>query len=155
MRKWGLYAALLAAVALLGLKGKSGEDVGELQPVQLLAVEYTAGVVHLQTDTGLEGRGKSISKALADLQTAAYGKVFLDTADYLLVRENALSYIEEIAPYLRPSCSLCCYTGDVEPAEGATYLQYHIPELTLGRYQAEKQKIPRLTAKEGRMELVQ
>jgi hypothetical protein len=155
MKKWGLYAVLFLGVALLGVRGTKGEDVGKLQPVQLIAVEYTEEKVLLRTDTGHEGRGKNVDQALADLESAAYGKVFLDTADYLLIRKNALPVVNALSSHLRPSCALCRFTGEVELADAAKFLQYHIPELTLGKYQAEEQEIPILVSREGRMELVQ
>lgn len=155
MKKVLLYLVLIAAVIFLGEKGNGSEEVGQLQPVQLIMAQWTGGELQLTTDTGHSGTGGNVKKALNDMNEAASGRLFLDTADYLLISKNSLFVLEELSGYLRPSCAVCQLDGNVEPAEAAEYLSYHIPELTLAMYEAGERTIPVLSSKEGRMKLEQ
>ena len=153
MKKVALYLALIAAVAFLGKEGSHGENVGDLLPVQLVLAQWTEGELQLVTDTGYTGAGDSVEEALADMNEAASGKIFMDTADYLLIRKNALIHLDELSDYLRPSCAVCLVTGSVDLSEAAEYLSYHIPMLSLAMYRAGERTLPNLTSAEGRMKL--
>lgn len=155
MKKWGVYLVLIAAVIFFGRSDRSGEDVGNLLPVQLITAEWTEGKLRLRTDTGHTGIGDNVAQALEDMNEAASGAIFLDTADYLLVKKNTVPMLEELTGYLRPSCAVCQFTGNVELSDAVCYLEYHIPELTLAMYEAGERKLPLLTSEEGRMKLVQ
>lgn len=155
MKKWLIYAGVLLVVALLGMGGRSGGDVSDLQPIQLLIADYRNGKVTLTTDTGYQGTGKDVQSALEDMKRSTPGKIFVDTADYLLVRKNAHSLITQFYETLRPSCAVCSLSGTADPADAAEFLQYHVPRLTMGKYEAGEKELPRLIALEGRMELVQ
>ena len=82
MKKW-LYMLLLALAAFL-LPGK-GTDVGELIPVELVRLTAGDGTFVAAADTGDFGTGATLEEAMADLASSAPGKVFLETADYLLL----------------------------------------------------------------------
>lgn len=155
MKKWLIYAGALLAVALLGMGGRSGEDVSDLHPVQLLVADYRNEKVTLTTDTGYLGEGKDVQSALEDMMRSAPVKIYVDTADYLLIRKNARHLMNQFGEILRPSCAVCLLSGVVEPADAAEFLQYHVPELTMGKYEAGEKELPRLISLEGRMELVQ
>lgn len=155
MKKIGLYLVLIAAVSLFGENRGAGKDVGKLQPVQVIVAEWTEGKLRLTTDTGHTGVGASVEKALADMKEAASGEIFLDTADYLLIRKSALHVLNEFDEYLRPSCAVCTLTGTVEGEKAAEYLSYHIPAVTMAMYEAGEEELPQLISEEGRMKLVQ
>ena len=155
MKKWIVLLVVLFGTALLGVGGHNGEDIGRLMPVQLIMAEYKDGIVTVQTDTGHSGTGKDVATALQDMDQAAEGKLFLDTADYLLVRKSAQQLLTDFTGELRPSCAVYRYTGEIDPEAAAVFLQYHVPELTLGMYVAEEKTLPLLSSVEGRMELEQ
>ena len=153
MKKIALYLALIVAVGFSGRGGHRGEDVGNIQPVQLLMAQWTEGKLQLTTDTGHCGTGANVEKAIQDMNESAAGKIFLDTADYLLIRNNTLFVLEELSGYLRPSCSICQVTGQVDLSEAAQYLQYHVPWVTLAMYEAGEREVPQLISEEGSMKL--
>lgn len=155
MKKWLIYAVALVAVALLGMGGRRGEDVSRLHPVQLLVADYQNEKVTLTTDAGYVGTGKNVQSALEDMMRSAPCHIFIDTADYLLVRKNAVHLINQFGETLRPSCAVCILSGSVEPGNAAQFLQYHVPKVTMGKYEAGERTLPQLVSLEGRMELVQ
>ena len=155
MKKWLIYAGALLAVAILGMGGHRGEDVSRLHPVQLLIADYQNEKVTLTTDTGYVGTGKDVRSALEDMMRSASCGIFIDTADYLLVRRNALHLMDRFGETLRPSCAVCILSGSVDPGDAAQFLQYHVPKVTMGKYEAGEKELPQLVSLEGRMELVQ
>ena len=85
MRRWLIYIFLLAATPVLGLVLFKGTDIAKLQPVEVVSLSIQEGQLQIQTDTGNMGIGSTCKQAWEDLQNAATGVVFLDTADYLTV----------------------------------------------------------------------
>ena len=155
MRKWILYALILAAIPILSFGGLGGKDVGKLRPVQVVAIRNRDNGVELQTDTEDLGVGEDVFGAVKDMNDTSPANVFLDTADYLLIEPGAEIWLSQLQPYLRPSCSLCYVTGEVELPQAGQYLQLHEPALTLTQYEAGKRNLPKLISDEGRMKLVQ
>lgn len=154
MKKWLFCALVLAAIPALSFGGLGGEDVGKLNPVQLIALSEERGGVQLQTDTGDLGTGETVRQAVSDMNESAPAKVFLDTADYLLVEPGAELWLPQLQEYLRPSCNICYVTGEVDFAQAVTFLQRHEPKLTLTQYEAGELRLPYLISKEGRLKLV-
>ena len=99
MKKW-LYMLLLALAAFL-LPGK-GTDVGELIPVELVRLTAGDGVFVAAADTGDFGTGATLEEAMADLTSSAPGKVFLETADYLLLAAQTRESWEKLEAWFRP-----------------------------------------------------
>jgi hypothetical protein len=155
MKKWLIILVIILAVNYYRNQDTPGEDIKQLQPVQTVLAEWTEGKLHLSTDNGCEGKGSTVQAAIADMQSSASGKLFLNTADYLLVRKNALSFLDELKEELRPSCTVCGLMGTVDLPEVAEYLSYHIPRLTVAMYEAGERLIPLLISGEGGMQLVQ
>lgn len=111
MKRFLLLAAALGTVVFFARVEPSGQNIGSLQPVQVLVVS-AGGDIRLKSDTGDEGFGDSVASALEKMRASASGEVFLDTADYLLISDAAL--LAEIEPYLRPSCRVCLFEGEPE-----------------------------------------
>ena len=155
MKKWLSYLLLLAAVPVLSFGGFGGHDVGELQPVQVILVRTKNGQLHLSTDTQSTGLGEDIHKAIADMNETASARVFLDTADYLLLGPGGELWLPQLREYLRPSCKLCYVTGEVDLGQVAAFLQLHEPKLTLAQYEAGERGLSCLISNEGRLQLVQ
>ena len=145
---WG--AALVLAVLWARLE-PSGQNIGMLQPVQVLAVTAD-GEIRLQTDAGAEGTGMSVASALEKLQAGASAEVFLDTADFLLISDAAV--LGEISPYLRPSCRVCIFEGEPEMEMLGDYLTHHDPGVSIKDCAGKQMELPVLRFEEGRMELV-
>ncbi len=152
MKRWLGYLLVIAVAAVLGSKG-SGTDVGKLCPVQVLAVKGQGSVVTLQTDTGEQGTGRTVSQAVEAMRRTASGEIFLDTVDYLLLSEGAEKWLPELKDHLRPSCRLYHTYGKPDMETAGTYLEQHPSQVTLRLWLAGEWNLPKLIIREGRMEL--
>lgn len=86
-------------------------DVAKLQPVETVAVYYSGNAVVLETDTGNVGQGSTAEKALQDLKESACSVIYLDTAEYLLIGQNAQNAAAELRPFLKDSVKVGSYHG--------------------------------------------
>ena len=154
MKKWLWYFAILAAAAFLGARSGPGQDVGKLQPVQVVCVYREVDAVVVQTDTGDWGVGDTFRAAAENMNAAATGEVFLETADHLLVAPDCIDLIGEAMELLRPSGSLCLMEGQPDLTQVGQFLQTHRPEATLARYRAGLCDLQTLKTENGRMTLV-
>lgn len=154
MRKWIFCTAIVAAVPILAFGGFGGEDVGKLQPVQVVSIAKQENRVILLTDTGDRGAGADVSRAIKDMKATSAARVFLDTADYLLVEPDAEAWLPQLQSHLRPSCNVCFVEGTVDLELAGQYLQLHQPKFTMMQYEAGERRLPCLRTEEGRMKLV-
>lgn len=154
MKRWLCYLAAVFAVAALNKNASAGHEIGDLQPVQTVALSIENGMVVLRTDTNNWGAGWSVAEAVADMEGSAPGKIFLETADYLLVTPECMDMVYAMANHLRPSCALCLVRGRPELEGVAEYLRHHEPRVTMLQYRAGGCQLQTLITKEGRMELV-
>lgn len=154
MKKWPWYFAILAAAAFLGARSGPGQDVGKLQPVQVVCVYREVDAVVVQTDTGDCGVGETLRAATENMNAAAAGEVFLETADHLLVAPDCVDLIGEAMELLRPSSTLCLMEGQPDLTRVGQFLQSHQPEVTLVHYRAGRCDLQTLKTENGRMTLV-
>ena len=150
-RSYLIGAALL--LALLLPKGR-GTDLSELIPVEILYIDKVEDHIQVVTDQGVSGMADTLEAALADMQGTSPGRVFLDTAEYLLVTEQALPELENLMRTIRPSVKLLLVTQQPQWDGLAAYLQGQDPEATLLDYQTENVSIPKLMSVEGRYYIV-
>ena len=127
MRKL-LYAVILVALWFVPLERL---DIAKLLPVQAVAMYMENNNVVLETDTGNIGRGEDASKALEHLKETTPAVVYLDTAEYLLVSENAVSKAGELAQYIKPSVKVCVCDAAGRVKDATQYLDVHgnLPKL--------------------------
>lgn len=128
MKKLLIYIVVLA-IAMLVPTEKS--DVGRLIPVEVILLDEEKGQVILETDTGNMGNGKSVSEAIEDLKDTAAGLIYLDTAEYLLIRNDTAALIPEIRGYLKPGTRVCAAVGEIDLEMAAQYLAVHQPSWKL------------------------
>ena len=98
-------------------------NISHLEPVQTVAVSIQQELVVLETDTENKGRGKNIEEALKDLKENTPGVIYLDTAQYLLVTENAEVYLNTLREYLSPSVKVASWDGISSARTAAEYLR--------------------------------
>lgn len=153
MKRWIAILGLFAVS--LGLSPSTGTDAAKLQPVQAVYLYMEEGKLTILTDTGDQGAGADLEKALSDLKITTPGKIFLETAEYLLVSEETKIYIEELYEELRPACGLCLVEGQPEMESAVKYLSAHRPESSLKDYRAGQKRLPKIRVEEGRMYLEQ
>ncbi len=127
MRKvvYGLLLALLLFAPLERL------DVADLEPVQTVAVYTEEDTVVLETDTGSVGRGENVTQAYEDLEKNTPAAIYLDTAQYLLITEEAANYADDLRKYLKPSVRVSLFRGEIDLKNAAKYLSIHsdLPKL--------------------------
>ena len=121
MKRIIIYCILLAGVLFLPTERM---EIRDLEPIQAVFLYREAGEVVLKTDTEDEGRGENVSKALEDMKAKSSGIVYLDTAQFLLVSENAKEHIAQIAPYLKGKVRISQWEGG-KLQEAARYMQAH------------------------------
>lgn len=146
MKRWIVYA--LAAAALLTLRPKEMKDVSGLIPVELLYINKEAGLIRAETDTGAVGKGRSLEAALKDLEQTAPGRIFLETADYLIITINTANLLPKLAEVVRPATEVCI--GIHVDAEAVSYLNAHRPTVTMKDIRAGATVIPTLVRSEER-----
>ena len=106
-------------------------DIAKLSPVQAVAMYMEDNNVVLETDTGDLGRGENVLKALENLKEKTAAVVYLDTAEFLLVAENAISEMGELAQHIKDSVKVCVCEAAGRVKEAAQYLDVHgnLPKL--------------------------
>lgn len=116
-----LYAVILLAALFAPVERL---DVAKLLPVEAVAIYLEEGAIALETDTENKGRGSTVQEALKNLKENTTKIIYLDTARYLLVAENAQAQAQELLQYLKPNVRQGTYGGgDIK--EEAKYLDAH------------------------------
>lgn len=116
-----LYAGILLLAFFAPVKRL---DIAKLQPIEAVAVSTEGDTVILRTDTGDVGKGSTAKEALDDLKESASAVIYLDTARYLLIGENAEREAESLMREMKASVKKGEYRGgDVK--EEARYLDVH------------------------------
>ena len=146
MKKMMLCVALIALTGFSGRLPFSGTDVGKLHPVEVLAVSAAEDEIRIETDTGVAGMGETVDKAIENLKLLAAGKIFLETANYLLVQEDCIHLLDDFFGLLRPACQVYAYAGDGRWDGVAKYLESHPSGVTLLGYRQGIKEIPKLLA---------
>ena len=106
-------------------------DVAKLLPISAVAVYREGEDVVLETDASYVGRGETALQALSDLKETVPAVIYLDTAEYLLVTEEAVPCVEELRQVLRPSVKVCVCQAAGRVKETVKYLEIHsnLPKL--------------------------
>lgn len=144
MKKIILYIFIMVGTLLLPTQK---QDVADLEPIQAVWLRAENEMTILQTDTEDIGVGKTVAEALADMKHHSTGIVYLDTAEYLLVAENAVSRISELDGILNQSVRVCLWNGEGDIVEAARYMQSHKSGMKLGDWSQEKEieKLPKIS----------
>ena len=116
-----LYVLILAALFFAPVERL---DVAKLEPVQAVAVYKENGMVVLETDTEDKGAGKTAKEALENMKQSTPSVIYLDTAEYLLVAEEAQGEEETLRQYLKSSVKVSDYYGG-SVKEAAKYVDVH------------------------------
>ena len=156
-----IFLVVLAGILrVTGLLPFESRDVAQLVPVQALVISQSADNVVL--DGGdCRGIGTDWDSAWEDLQNSADGRVFLQTADHVILCGDAVSLLRQVVESgaFRPAASVCVCPDSVPSAdEAAAYLQAHHGGVTLQQVQALQLRqgeltLPRLRQTEGGLRL--
>ena len=137
MKRLVIYILLLGAVVAAPAKPL---EVGKLRPVQVVSIYKEGNRVVIETDTQDKGVGATAQEALQNMEDTSNGIIYLDTADYLLVTESVLPYVEQLHQYLKDNVKICQQTEPINTKLAAQYLSVH-------------EDLPRLKAWEEGVEL--
>lgn len=130
-----LYIGILALLLLAPIQRL---DIAKLEPVQTVAISVSDGQVVLETDTKNKGQGATVQAAIEDLEKHTPGVIYLDTAQYLLITEEALQYAASVEPYLRRSVKVSLWDGQGSVEDAAKYLSVHSKLPTLRQWNQTK-----------------
>lgn len=145
MRKMLLCIAVIAITGFAGLLPFHGTDVGKLHPVEVLVASKVGERITVETDTGLNGTGKTMDQAIENLKLTSAGEIFLETANYLLVSEEGIHLLDGFSTVLRPACQIYVFKGDGKWDNVAKYLESHPSGVTLLGYRQGMTNIPKLS----------
>lgn len=128
MKRIIIYIAITAALLLVPIRGA---DVGKLRPIEVAFVYRTGEQTVLETDTGDKGVGYSGAEAWQNLKDTTPGIIYLDTAEYLLMTEDAQEAVEQLRPVLKKTVQICTTEPGVDLALAARFLPAHgkLPQL--------------------------
>ena len=134
MKRIIFYMLILAAVLILPT---AGMDVGKLQPVQTIAVYREGEAWVIETDTDDIGKGNSVEAAFENLIETTPAVIYLDTADYLILRDNAAEVINELRGRLKDSVALYLYKGEPDLKQVSQYLTVHGVKVKLKQWKTD------------------
>lgn len=153
MKRWMIFLGMMVVAGLMLRLPHPATDLSELEPVEVVLVRQAQNGIEVETDTGAIGRGADLTAAVDDLEEHSMGKVFLDTADYLLLELNDTDY-EQFYSVFRPGCHVCLADGVEDLSQAGVFLQTHKPQNSLIQIQAGERMLEELVEKEGELELV-
>lgn len=153
MKRWIVFLVITVLLGLFIRVEPTGTDVAALEPVKLLYVDSRDGVYFLSTDTGQQGRGNTVSRAISDLKETSTGKIYLDTAQHLLISRSAWEAVDRLSEHLRPDCSVTVAEGIPDVEKASSFLDSHKPDYTLNDFRAGEKKVPVLYFGDGGMRL--
>ncbi len=161
MKKLLLFAAAVAAAALMGWLPARQRDIGSLLPAEVLVLSESNGVLTLDGGEKLQGQGRSWQEAMSDLQETAPGEAFFGTTAHIILVGDAAEQLEAVLDdrALRPAARVYLGMGSPKADEAAPYLKTHQGAVTIQQLQAawlegELITLPRLTEREGRYRLL-
>ena len=128
MRKTVLYTLLFALS--IAMRPQS-LDIGTLRPVQLVSMYREDEWIVIETDTDDQGRGGNVHEAIENLKDTTPGTIYLDTADFLVVRPDTQNMISEISQYLKQSVKICSSIERIASIDAANYLSAHPPKTNM------------------------
>ena len=143
MKRIILYCILLAIALAVPIKKI---DISDLEPIQVVRMDKQDNNIILQTDTGDQGLGENVQQALENLKQNSAGIIYLDTAEFLAVTENAKEYIGSMKAYLKGKVLVCQWDGEGELSAVGKYMKAHKIGVRLKQWWSEM-NIPKLPQK--------
>ncbi len=128
MKRFLIYVLLIAFAVFIPVKGA---DVARLRPVQVICVSREEGTLLIRTDTGDFGTGATVTEAISTMKATTPAVIYLDTAQYLLIGEDALDTVDDLRKHLKGSLQTCIAEADALQEDTASFLKVHgkLPKL--------------------------
>ena len=150
MKRW---AWILCGLLIFSFMENTGAQVESLQPVQLVQIHKDENGITLETDTKDFGRGDTLSGALENLQATSEKRIFLETADMLILGRNGELLIMELKTILRPAVQVCRSEDKLDLFQAAAFLQNHRSSVILAEIPDGNTELPELQLAGGRLRL--
>lgn len=157
MKKLLCGLLVLGALAALGLLPFKGTDAAKLLPVKTVIVTKSGESYTVDIGAGVRAVGRTLSEALERLREEVTGRVFLPTAEQVILTEPAEEAAEAVAEEsaFRPAAGIY-RTPEPAPDAGAfgEYLASHPSNVTLldlriALAAGEQARIPTVRAADG------
>lgn len=123
-----LYILILASLFAAPVEKA---DVAKLLPIRAVAVYMDGNAVVIETDTGHIGSGSDVLEAIQNLKDTTPQIVYLDTAEFLLLSQDAIVCTDGLRSVLKPSVKVCICEAAGKVEYTAEYLDIHsnLPKL--------------------------
>ena len=144
---------ILLAIGALLLTGETGMDLEDLRPVETLLLSTEEEQVILETDTGDRGEGESLPAAVRNLNETSEGRIFLETAAFLIYRPEAAPVLPQLKSWLRPETAVCVAEENLDVKTAGRFLNFHRPDCTLRELWKKSEEPPVLSMEKGRYRL--
>ena len=122
MKRHIAYGVILVALLFAPVETM---NISQLHPVQAVSVSCQWGKVVIETDTEDKGIGDTTALALENLKDTTGGIIYLDTAEYLLIGENAEDVAEDLRGVLKGNTKVCKANGVQDLPKAVEYLRIH------------------------------
>ena len=152
MKRAYLWAVIAAGLLLAGELPMETHDAAELLPAELAIFWTEDGRVCARCDNGTEGSGEDLDAALDDLERAAEGVLFLDTAEHIILLQSTQSLLPAAVRQrqVRPAAKLYLARMDAVDADGCVeFLQAHPGAVTLADAHAAQKHSTRRSTRPG------
>ena len=116
------YTVILGALFFAPLKRV---EIANLEPIQAVWMYHVDGTLVLETDTQDKGSGATVAQALENMKASSPGIIYLDTAQYLFVSEDAQTQIPALQPYVKGTVRLCLWDGQGDIVDAVKYADAH------------------------------
>ena len=128
MKRLIVYGLILVVLLFVPIVDN---DIGKLQPIEVVQVYRQGQQVIICTDTGDQGAGTTALSALQDLKDTTPGYIYLDTAEYLLLNTEATQDVEDLRSILKRNLQICFAEIELDLHLVAKYLPAHgeLPQL--------------------------
>ena len=136
MKKWLYLTVALTAFGLLSRLPHPARDISKLDPVQTVYLYMEGTRLHMETDTGDHGSGKTLPDALSDMKANADAEIFLNTAEYLIL-DPQVPITQDLFTLLHPTCKVVFSTEKPDIPAATEYLSVHTPKTTLAHLRAQ------------------
>ena len=122
MKRTVLYIGILVGLLLAPVEQM---EVGKLIPVEVVSVYRQGENYVIETDTQNKGIGQTPQAALQNLKDTASGTIYLDTAKYLLLTQDAQNAVEVLRERLKHATQLSEIERPLPMQEVAKFLDSH------------------------------
>ena len=157
MKKFAMVAVALAALTYFGMLPFHANDVSRLLPVETVIVTRAGDQYRVDVGAGVRAIGRTLAEALDKLKEQVSGVIFFQTAEQVIVEEQAAQVVDELLDEsrFRPAAGIYLTPEQHLDAQSVSrYLSARHTPLTLSEAKAARAEgknfdLPRLLPMDG------